>query len=167
MKFTSMASAMLLATATAQLCEECIEIARITNEIFTESVQGSLMDLEGLKWKNTLDMVDGFLIGALEMEHVYDVEVCIEDLTPLASEVETIFDDFSNGSFSKIADGLEHLGTFVHELRSSLDQCEHIHSADMHKLQQMGDIFLHPKQLFINLGKNVLVNGIEIYHLIK
>ena len=74
--------------------------------------------------------------------------------------------DFEDGSFRKIAQGIDELGQFLTKVSSSMEDCAKA-PADLAKLKQMGDAFRHPKKLIIDSMKNVLLNGVSIYDDIK
>ena len=113
------------------------------------------------------ELVDGFLIGALEVEHVENLDTCIKDINPLVTDMTKAIQDFKDGSFSKIADGINQLGLFIQEVGISMQDCSQVSSEDAQRLEQMGEAFLHPKQLIINAEKSILHNGVEIYKDIK
>ena len=113
------------------------------------------------------ELIDGFLIGALEVEHVENLDTCIKDVNPLVTDMTKAIADFKDGSFSKIADGINQLGLFIQEVGISMQDCSQVSSEDAQRLEQMGEAFLHPKQLIIDAEKSVLHNGVEIYKDIK
>ena len=113
------------------------------------------------------ELIDGFLIGALEVEHVENLDTCIKDINPLVTDMTKAVEDFKDGSFSKIADGINQLGLFIQEVGIGMQDCSQVSSEDAQRLEKMGEAFLHPKQLIINAEKSVLHNGVEIYKDIK
>ena len=114
-----------------------------------------------------VELIDGVLIGALETEHVDSLETCIKDFNPLITHMTTAVRDFENGSFHKIAAGIDELGNFISQVATTMEDCEKISSDDVTKLKKMGDAFLHPKKLMIDSMKSVLLNGVSIYDDIK
>ena len=52
------------------------------------------------------ELIDGFLIGALETEQVEDLDMCIEDFNPMVIDMTKAVNDFEDGSYAKIADGI-------------------------------------------------------------
>ena len=69
------------------------------------------------------ELIDGFLIGALEVEHVENLDTCIKDINPLVIDMTKAVEDFEDGSFSKIADGINQLGLFIQEVGISMQDC--------------------------------------------
>ena len=126
-----------------------------------------MLDEEVAEWAQVFDMVDGFLIGALDIEHVYDVEVCVRDLYPLKQDMQKIFDAFSAADFASIFIGVQAIGDFIDDLYSDIDECEAVSQTDKDNLSQMADLFTNPKQLFMDIGYNLLINGIDIWHLVQ
>ena len=114
-----------------------------------------------------VELIDGVLVGALEVEHVDNLETCIKDINPLVTHMTTAVQDFEDGSFHKIAAGIDELGKFISQVSSTMEDCKKISSEDVTKLKKMGDAFLHPKKLIIDSMKNVLLNGVSIYDDIK
>ena len=113
------------------------------------------------------EVIDGVLVGALEAEHVDNLETCIKDIDPLVTHMQTAVEDFEAGSFHKIAAGIDELGKFVSQVATTMEDCEKVSSDDVTKLKKMGDAFLHPKRLIIDSAKNVLLNGVSIYDEVK
>ena len=125
-------------------------------------------DVTVAKWTNTFDMIDGFLIGALGTEHIYDVDICVEDLDPIAHDIDEVFNCFSSlDSFEKVVEGVAKIGIFITDLKTALHDCESVSKTDLDNLEKMGELFLHPKQLFMDIGRNLFMNGIDIYNEIK
>ena len=43
----------------------------------------------GISAINVVELIDGVLIGALEVEHVDNLETCIKDINPLVTHMTT------------------------------------------------------------------------------
>ena len=121
----------------------------------------------GISALDVVELIDGVLVGALEVEHVDNLETCIKDINPLVTHMTTAVQDFEDGSFHKIAAGIDELGKFVSQVATTMEDCDKVSSDDVTKLKKMGDAFLHPKRLLIDAAKNVLLNGVSIYDEIK
>ena len=109
------------------------------------------------------ELIDGFLIGALETEQVENLDSCIKDFNPMVIDMTKAVNDFEDGSYAKIADGIFELGQFVSQVGVVMEDCAQVGEEDVEKLEQMGEAFLHPKQLIIDAEHNVIVNGVEIF----
>ena len=75
----------------------------------------------------------------------------------------TAVEDFEDGSYRAIADGIYQLGQFISQVGIVMTDCAAVSDEDVQKLEQMGEAFLHPKQLIIDAENNVIVNGVEIF----
>ena len=67
----------------------------------------------GMSALNVVELIDGVLVGALQVEHVDNLETCIKDINPLVTHMTTAVEDFEDGSFHKIAAGIDELGKFI------------------------------------------------------
>ena len=67
----------------------------------------------GISALDVAELIDGILIGALEVEHVDGLETCIKDVDPLVAHITTAVEDFEAGSFDSIAAGVDELGQFL------------------------------------------------------
>ena len=85
------------------------------------------------------------------------------DVSPLVVDMVKAVNDFEDGSYAKIADGIEQLGYFIAQVGIIMNDCAAISDTDKVKLVEMGEAFLHPKQLIIDAEHNVIVNGVEIF----
>ena len=74
---------------------------------------------------------------------------------------------FEDGSYTKIADGIYQLGLFMTQVGTVIEDCPQVGFEKVKKLKEMGDAFLHPKQIIQDDAQTVLVNGIEIYRDVK
>ena len=160
------ATALLAATAFAQVGPACCNESPRPSECSGckgYEVAGNL----GISVLDVAELIDGVLVGALATEHVDNLETCIKDIDPLVSHMHTAVQDFEQGSFRKIAAGIDELGKFVSQVATTMQDCEKVGSDDVAKLKSMGDAFLHPKKLIIDSAKNVLLNGVSIYDDIK
>ena len=124
-------------------------------------------EMNGVTALEVTELIDGFLIGALEVEKVENLNTCIKDINPLVTDMTTAVNDFEDGSFNKIADGIYQLGQFISQVGVIMEDCDQVGAEDVAKLKQMGDAFLHPKQLLIDAEHNVIINGVEIFKDIK
>jgi hypothetical protein len=121
----------------------------------------------GISALQVVELIDGVLVGALETEHVDNLETCIKDITPLVTHIQTAVADFEDGSFHKIAAGIDELGKFISQVSTTMEDCEKVGSDDVTKLKAMGEAFLHPKKLIIDSFHHVILNGKSIWSDIK
>merc|ERR1712051_280116 len=125
-----------------------------------DTVEGTTQDV--------LEVIEGVLFGALKAEGITDIETCVKDVSPLVTDLETAFKDFEDGSFHKIAAGIDELGHFLAQVATTMEDCGRVLSGDdITTLKNMGEAFLHPKKLLIESAVHVLLNGVSIYDDIK
>ena len=91
-----------------------------------------------------IELIDGFLIGALDVEHVDGLDTCVKDFNPLVTDMITAVQDFEDGSYYKIADGIYQLGQFISQVGILMGDCASVSDDDVAKLTAMGEAFLHP-----------------------
>ena len=163
------AAALLAASAYAQVGPSCCHTTPVTcsnpddcKTLDFLNVSGTVMEIA-----DVVELIDGVLVGALEAEHVDKLATCIKDINPLVTDIQGAVQDFEDGSFHKIAAGIDELGHFISQVSTVMEDCEKVGSDDLDKLKKMGDAFLHPVHLLIDAGKNVLLNGVSIYDDIK
>ena len=71
-----------------------------------------------------LEVIEGVIFGALKTEGITDIETCIKDVSPLVTDLEAAFADFEDGSFHKIAAGIDELGKFLTQVSTTMEDCE-------------------------------------------
>merc|ERR1712087_934368 len=104
----------------------------------------------------------GLLKGAIETE-VPDVMKCINDVETFVSEVETVYTDFKKETFNGVKDGIEEIGTIVGAISEDVQDClSGVHGIE--NLVHMAENFANPWSFAYHVGKDLLVNGVAIYH---
>ena len=76
------------------------------------------------------ELIDGFLIGAIETEHIENLDTCVTDFNPLVIDMDKAVKDFEDGSYSKIADGVYQLGQFITQVGVLMDDCAQVSDED-------------------------------------
>lgn len=104
----------------------------------------------------------GLIDGAIGTE-VPDVMTCIGDVETLTSNVETVYADFKKETFTGVKDGIEMIGTIVDSITTDLQTCE-ASVTGIENLIEMASHFKSPWSFAYHVGKDLLVNGVEIYH---
>merc|ERR1712151_1409878 len=104
---------------------------------------------------------EGFMQGVFGS--VEGAVKCIRDIKRLGSEVETTITDLKGHSYIK---AIREVGTNSHELSSDLADCESGEGDASALIQQLEDIYSGSSWWNITweVGKNVLTNGVDIYH---
>ena len=121
----------------------------------------------GVSAPEVIELIDGFILGALGTEKIDSLDTCVTDFNPMVIDMVKAVNDFEDGSYHSIADGIYNLGQFISQVGIVMEDCVAISDADVAKLELMGEAFEHPKQLIINAENNVIVNGVEIFKDVK
>ena len=111
---------------------------------------------------DAIQFTEGLVEAALGKE-CPDVTTCLTDLNTLASNVETAFHDFEQETFSGVKNGIEMMGTIAESISNDLQNCEAI-EPEFQQLIEMAKQFKSPWSFAYHVGKDLLVNGVEIYH---
>ena len=112
--------------------------------------------------EEVVELIDGFLVGALQTEGVTSVDTCVSDFGPAAVDMDKAVLDFEDGSYFAVADGIYRLGEFISEVGLIMEDCATLDPADVSTLAAMGSAFLRPKELIMNAERNLLLNGVTI-----
>ena len=111
---------------------------------------------------DAVQFTEGLVEAAIGKE-VPDVITCLTDLNTLSSNVETAFNDFKKETFSGVRDGIEMIGTIAEGISTDLQNCEAV-EPEFQQLIDMAKKFKSPWSFAYHVGKDLLVNGVEIYH---
>jgi hypothetical protein len=103
--------------------------------------------------------------GALKAEGFDDVEKCFSEAKEVVKDVELAYADFKKGHASDVITGLKEVGSMLKALKSALKDCNW--SGDIKKLESMSIIFASPLSFAYHVGKDLVLNGIDIYHEIR
>merc|ERR1712151_236708 len=103
---------------------------------------------------------EGFMQGVFGS--VEGAVKCIRDIKRLGSEVETTIGDLKSHSYIK---AIREVGTISHELGSDLADCKSGEGDAEALIQQLEDIYSGSSwwSITFEVGKNVLVNGVDVY----
>lgn len=113
--------------------------------------------------QEALSITEGFIKGALDAEGFDDIEKCIGDGIALVKDAETAYTDLKKKDVKDIIAGLKAIGDGVKEVQAGLKDCAHLKD-DYAKLTKMIAIFTSPEAFAWHTGKDLLLNGVDIYH---
>lgn len=102
------------------------------------------------------------LRGALDAEGFDDISKCLKDAEVVIGDVEVIFEDLEAHKASKILDALKKFANLMKTVKAGMSDCSHI-KADWEKLAKMAAAFDSPTTFAWHLGKDLLVNGVDIW----
>lgn len=112
------------------------------------------------------NIVAGILQGALDAEGFDDINSCIQDNEVVFQDAEEAYLDFTSKDFKKITEGVKKVADLLTHVKTGMSDCSHL-KADWEKLEKMSDIFSSPKSFAYHVGKDLLVNGKDIFGEIK
>lgn len=111
---------------------------------------------------NRKEFVDVFL-GIAEGMELQLVETCVEDSLDFEKQVTDSIEGFTGKNMESVAEGLRQIGVAVgHTLPKALRVC-HGSYAEIADLIKAQSAFASPEQFAYHLGKDLWVNGVDIY----
>lgn len=113
--------------------------------------------------KKMEEIVGGLLKGAIDAEGLTNIDTCITDVEGIYSDTLTAVADFEQGSVTSVIAGVKEVGVLLHLVQTSMKDCEQI-PADWKKLEKMAAIFKSPTSFAYHVGKDLIINGKDIYH---
>ena len=115
----------------------------------------------GLSTDGAEQFAEGFFEGIFGT--VEGAVKCMRDVKTVASEVETTISDFKSHSYIS---GIEEIGTIAQGLGNDIKDCEGAGPEAEQLAQQLEAIYSHASawDITFEIGKNVLVNGVDLYN---
>jgi len=107
-------------------------------------------------------IVEGVLKGALHAEHFDDINTCIADAEHVFGDAENAYEDFKAGGADKVIAGIKELADLMKTVKSGMADCSDL-KADWGKLEAMIKIFDSPTSFAYHVGKDLMVNGKDIF----
>jgi len=111
-------------------------------------------------------IVQGVLKGALHAEHFDDINHCIADAEHVFADAEGAYEDFKAGGATKVIAGLKEVADLLKTVKTGMSDCGSL-KADWAKLEEMIKIFDSPTNFAYHVGKDLVVNGKDIFSEIK
>jgi hypothetical protein len=102
-------------------------------------------------------------LGAIEAEGLDNIDHCITGASPIIADVKVAITDFEEKSAAGALAGLKELGKAVTLMKSEIQYCEGV-KGDWEKLVKMVEVFNNPASFVYHVGKDLIVNGRQIYH---
>jgi len=112
------------------------------------------------------EIVTGVLKGALHAEHFDDINTCIADAEHVFADAEGAYQDFNAGGVSNVIAGLKELADLMKTVKTGMSDCSSL-TADWAKLEEMIKVFDSPTSFAYHVGKDLWLNGRDIYGEIK
>lgn len=117
---------------------------------------------KGIEPADVEQIVIGILEGAVDAEGLDNIKECIQDSEHFYSEVEEAVHDFEKHTAEGTIEGLKIIGEAVMQIKGDIKDCEGV-VADWEKLEKMAEIFSNPVTFAYHVGKDIIVNGVQIY----
>ena len=111
-------------------------------------------------------IVGGVLRGALHAEGFDDINHCIADAEAVFADAEGAYQDFKAGGAAKVIAGMKELADLFKQVKAGMSDCSSV-KADWGKLEKMVAVFDSPTSFAYHVGKDLLVNGKDIFAEIK
>ena len=107
-------------------------------------------------------IVDGLLRGATNAEGFNDIAKCVTDLENVLGDANTAVKDFKAGGATNVINGLKAVGDLIKQVQAGMKDCSST-QADWARLKAMAEVMSSPKSFVYHVGKDLLINGREIY----
>ena len=108
------------------------------------------------------EIVTGVLKGAVNAEGFNDIAKCIDDLEHVLGDATTAVSDFKKGGASNVIAGLKEVADLLKTVKTGMTDCSAT-SADWARLEAMASVMDSPKNFAYHVGKDLLVNGKDIF----
>lgn len=105
--------------------------------------------------------VEGLIYGIVKQES-QGLDTCISDVETIGSDVAIAVGDFEKETFDGVKAGLLEIGNTVKLIPGAVKDCKSVET-DLSNIVKMAEIFASPLSLIYHVGKNLIVNGIDIF----
>jgi len=114
-------------------------------------------------WQITVDVFEGTLEGFFDSATFPHLKACASEAIDAYDEIKKAFEELEQLTASSIKTGLKELGAAYHGLQHALSDCK-ASSSDIKKfVSAIENGFEHPISFLFHLGKELLINGKDIY----
>lgn len=103
--------------------------------------------------------------GAINSAGFDDIEKCLTDIQSVVKDAEAAFTDFKKENLSGAEAGVKDVGAMLYAIYKATGDCNF--GNDMKKLEAMADIFSSPYSFAYHVGKDIVINGVDIFHEIE
>jgi hypothetical protein len=111
--------------------------------------------------KAIVQLVDGFVHGALNVEHLADIEKCVTDAEVVFKDAESAYNHFKAKDIKDVVAGFKDVSAAIAEIKVAMKDCSST-KADWDKLELIAEMFKSPKSLAWHIGKDIWHNGEDI-----
>lgn len=146
-----------------EVLEELVEAA---DELLEQDKKVEQTELSAVDIKKLEGIVGGILKGALDAEGFSDINTCIADAEHIFADAEDAIKDFESKDTAKIIDGVKKIADILQTVQKGMSDCSQL-KADWAKLEKMAAIFSSPTAFAYHVGKDLMINGVDIFHEIE
>jgi len=132
-----------------------------TNKISAQKALGAKE--VSIEVKEVAEVVTGILVGALKAEGLDSIENCIKDSEIVFSDIKDGITLLKKEDAADVLAGLKKIGSGVVEIKAAVSDCKGI-VADFETLGKMAAIYSNPWSFAYHVGKDLVVNGVQIFH---
>merc|ERR1711934_272406 len=108
-----------------------------------------------------LQIVEGFLEGAVNATNFDDLKSCIKDGETVVQDAENAYTHFRMDSLSGAIDGVKDIASAIEGISDALADCS-TEGPDLDKLKQIAKEFKHPLTFAWTVGNNIVHNEVDI-----
>jgi len=108
-----------------------------------------------------VQIVEGFLEGALEAEGFDDVEKCVKDGEVIIKDAEDAISNFEKKSIQGMINGVKDIADIIKLVQAAMKDCSDL-KADWSKLDKMAKTFKNPASFAWHVGGDIVHNGVKI-----
>ena len=111
--------------------------------------------------KKYVQIVEGFLMGAIDAEGFTDIEHCIQDGTGIINDAEDAITKFQKKDLTDIIAGIKDVADIIKLIQAAMKDCSDI-KADWEKLEKIALTFKSPVSFAWHVGGDIIHNGVKI-----
>jgi hypothetical protein len=119
--------------------------------------------LEATNLQKAFDISYGILLGAVKAEGLDNMDTCFSGPPQIIDAAELAIKDFKAGGVDNVVHGLKELAVLVTMMKQELQACKGV-TADWKKLEKMAAVMSSPTAFAYHVGKDLLLNGHQIYN---
>lgn len=112
--------------------------------------------------QDALQFSKGLFVG-ITAGPLPDLTPCLGDVTSMGEDVVAAVKDFESKTADGVKNGLKEIASAIDSIVAAMTQCKAA-AEEVEKLVAMLKNFKSPISFVFHVGKNLVVNGVEIYH---
>ncbi|WZN63776.1 hypothetical protein HKI87_08g53270 [Chloropicon roscoffensis] len=120
--------------------------------------------LEGSwKWEVTFDIFEGLVQGFFEYDKYPNLKQCASDITEVYDDLDQAIEDIKEKSVDGVKEGIKLIGESLTEVSNAITDCKGA-VEDVENILSVLKEFSSPYSFAFHVGKDLLVNGVNIIH---